>query len=265
MGMTDQEAAEAAPSVAIAVMCGAPAAAREFRLTPPLSPDEVAALCACFIADVTTTIGSLDPALNVRGVAAFAPTFAADALRPLLPRDFALLPQRGDSRSERCAAVVEDLLAAGYDGVCLLDADSPTLPASLLQDAVAVLSQPGERVVLGPALDGGYTLIGVRRACPELFDGIAWNTPRVLAQTIARAKALSLSVERLVPWYDVNDGLALVWLMRELLGDRVSPVGNGLVGAGAPRTRAYLAALGGRGDGPPLDPGSGGLAPRLGT
>lgn len=258
-----QEAAETTTSVAIAVMCEPPIAAGDFRLTPPLSTEEVAALCTCFIADVAATIGSLDPALNVRGIAAFAPTFDEAALRSLLPPDFALLPQRGETRGERCAAVVADLLAAGYAGVCLLDADSPTLPASLLHDAVAALSQPGERVVLGPALDGGYTLIGLRRACPELFDGIDWQTPRVLAQTIARAKALSLVVESLVPWYDVGNGLALTWLMRELLGDGIPPVGRGLAGAGAPRTRAYLAALGERGDGPPVDPNLRGLNPRL--
>ncbi|MFO1118985.1 MAG: DUF2064 domain-containing protein [Rhodospirillales bacterium] len=261
--MTDQEAAAATTSVAIAVMCEPPIATGDFRLTPPLSTEEVAALCTCFIADLAATIGGLDPALNVRGVAAFAPTYSEEALRGLLPPAFTLLPQRGDTRGERCAAVVADLLAAGYAGVCLLDADSPTLPASLLHDAVAALSQPGERVVLGPALDGGYTLIGLRRACPELFDGIDWRTPRVLAQTIARAKALSLSVESLLPWYDVDDRLELTWLIRELLGDGIAPVASGRTGAGAPRTRAYLAALGQRGDGPPADPNLRGLPPGL--
>ena len=250
-----QETFDETQSVAVAVMCKAPVPGLcKTRLSPPLSTEEAAALSACFIGDVAETVRGLDPGLNVHGVAAFTPAHAEDVVRALLPPDFSILSQRGDDLGARCAAVVEDLLAAGHGAVCLLNADSPTLPASLLRDAVEALGRPGERVVLGPAVDGGYTLIGVQRPLRELFNGISWSTGRVFRQTMARAAALSLPVETVKPWYDVDDGLALAWLLRELLGDGMSPLRNGMTGAPAPRTRAYLSFLGDRGYGPPSDP-----------
>lgn len=258
-----QETSDKMLGVAAVVMCQAPLPGRsKTRLSPPLSNEEAAALSACFIADVAETIGSLDPELDVQGVAAFPPSHREEAIRTLLPSDFILLSQRGDDLSARSAGVVEDLLTAGYRAVCLLSADSPTLPPSLLSDAVEALGRPGERVVLGPAVDGGYTLIGVQRPLPELFDINSWSTTRALRQKITGAAPLSVPVETLKPWYDVHDGLALAWLLRELLGDGVSPLGNGVSGALAPRTRAYLSSLGGRGDGPPPDPGPNAKDPR---
>lgn len=221
-------------------------------------------MSACFIADVAETVGSLDPELEVQGVAAFAPSHREEAIRALLPSDFILLSQRGDNLSARSAAVVEDLLTAGYRAVCLLSANSPTFPPSLVRDAVETLCRPGERVVLAPAVDGGYTLIGVQRPLRELFDINSWHSGRPL-QKITPAAPLPVAVETLKPWYDVHDGLALTWLLRELLGDGVNPLGNGVSGALAPRTRAYLSSLGGRGDGPPPDPGPNAKDPRART
>jgi glycosyltransferase A (GT-A) superfamily protein (DUF2064 family) len=59
-------------------------------------------------------------------------------------------------------------------------------------------------VVLGPATDGGYYLIGCARRVPPLFDGIAWSTSRVLAETVARIQDAGLALALLPPWYDVD-------------------------------------------------------------
>jgi hypothetical protein len=250
-----QETLGGAQSVAIAIMCNTLASGRgQTGLSPPLSPEEVIALSGCFIADMAATIRGLCGELPVHGVAAVAQPDAEDTVRNILPQGFATLRRPGDTPAEWHAGVVEDLLSAGNGAVCLLTDSSPTLPESLLRQAVEAVSRPGERVVVAPAIGGRCALVGVRRLVPELFSGLAWGTTRTLRQITDRASALSLPVETLNVWYDVADGLALHWLVRELLGDGAVPVDNGLAGSPAPRTRTHLAFLAGRGYGPSLDP-----------
>lgn len=252
-----QEIQDNTQSVAVAIMCGPLSNGRgRSGLSPPLSTEEVTALSGCFVADMAATVSTLGGEFQVRGVAAVAPSDAETSVRKILPEGFATLSRRGETEAERHAGVVQDLLGAGHGAVCLLTASSPTLPQSLLRQAVEVLSQPGQRLVLAPAMGGGCTLIGMRHFVPELFSGIAWGTSRVLRQVTDRAASLSLPIEILNVWYDVADGLTLNWLVRELLGDGAVPGGSGLCGSSAPRTRAQLASLAGRGYGPSPDPGS---------
>ncbi len=248
----DNKALDPKGPIALGVMCKAPTAGTsKTRLSPPLSREEAAWLSRCFIADVAVTVGSLAPAFDVRGFIVFTPPDGQGAFNGLAPEGFGILPQRGNDLSERCVNAIEDLLERGCAGACLLNADSPTLPLATLEAAVTTLRRPGDRVVLGPALDGGYYLVGVKRSVPELFRAIAWSTGRAMAETEARAFQLGLAVERLPAWYDIDDGIALTWLLRELLGDGIPPVVNGLRGSAAPQTRAYLVALAARGEGPP--------------
>src|SRR5437870_1258744 len=83
-----------------------------------------------------------------------------------------------------CAFV---LLAAGVGAVCMINSDSPTLPAAFLSEAAALLRMPGDRVVLGAAEDGGYYLIGLKQPHRQMFQRIDWSTSRVFAQSVARA------------------------------------------------------------------------------
>ncbi len=66
----------------------------------------------------------------------------------------------------------EHLLGLGHDAVVLLNGDSPTLPPLTIAAAMATLRQPGDRAVFGPASDGGYYLIGLKRAHAALFHDI---------------------------------------------------------------------------------------------
>lgn len=246
------EATGAIPKVAFGIMCKVPiAGACKTRLTPAVSSDEAAELSRCFIADLAATIAALPLESGAVGYAVFTPAEASPGLDAVLPPDFARLAQRGEDLTERCVNAIDDLLADGASAVCLVNGDSPTLPGEVLQTAANILRQPGRSVVLGPAMDGGYYLVGLRRSVPELFHAMPWSTGRVLAVTEARARTLGLTVERLPKWYDVDDGMSLAWLLRELAGDGAVPGVNGLRGAPAPRTRACLAALTGRGQGAP--------------
>lgn len=257
-----QETSEKA-QVALAIVCKrAVSRPGGTGLSPPLSLEEAAQLSGCFLADMAQTIADLDAGAAVHGVAACAPADSEDAVRRLLPEGFTVMVQRGTGFDERFGGLVDDLAAAGHGAVCLLNGDSPTLPGSVLRDALTALARPGERIVLGPTIEGGWTLIGMQRPLPELFARISLNARRARQQMIERAGALSLPVEMLTPWYEVADGLSLSWLLRELIGDGKAPLLNGLPGAPAPRTLAYLASLGRRGDGPPPDPGPNARDPR---
>jgi hypothetical protein len=157
----------------------------------------------------------------------------------LLPQGFRLLLQRGEDLGERLFHATEDLLSAGFYSVCLVNADSPTLPDSLLREAMLALQAPEERVVLGPATDGGYYLIGLKRAHRRLFQGISWSTSEVLAQTVERAREMSLDVHLLPEWYDVDDRQSLRLLCRDLFA---ANGGGSRDGAGT-STRAFLETL----------------------
>ncbi|MBK8175520.1 MAG: TIGR04282 family arsenosugar biosynthesis glycosyltransferase [Rhodospirillales bacterium] len=240
--------------VAVAVMCRAPIAGRcKTRLTPPLSAEEAAALSRGFIADVAALVHGLPSSLGATGFAVTTPADNDGAFDGLFPNGFDRLVQRGDDLGARCVNAIADLFAQKFAAVCLLGADAPTLPVETLEAAVDLLRQPGDRVVLGPALDGGYYLIGVRRPCPELFRDIPWSTSRVRTETEARAAELALPVALLPLWYDVDDGHSFIWLLEELRGKGRAPAPTTLPGSTARATRQYLEALCCRGDGPPLE------------
>jgi hypothetical protein len=254
---------------ALAVMTKAPQAGRvKTRLVPPLTPEEAAELNKCFLRDTAAAISSACsrcPACPPKprrrragdaskmqlehaaashseavkaacGIAVYTPVGAESAYNDILPVDFSLLPQRGDRFGERLYLAVEDLLKCGFASVCLIDSDSPTVPAKNFAEAVELLNARGDRVVLGPSDDGGYYLIGVKKPHQHLFEQIDWSTDRVLNQTIQRATEIGLEVKLLPAGYDVDDGASLCRLSNELLTDTTRA-------DIAPYTRKFLASF----------------------
>jgi rSAM/selenodomain-associated transferase 1 len=202
---------------AIAIMAKAPrVGAAKTRLVPPLSPANAAALSACFIRDAAANIENAALRAPIDGYIAFTPADAESEFRPLLAQGTQLLPSRRPGLAASLFDAVTDLTAAGYGAVCLINSDSPTLPAEILVAATQALLPAGDRLVLGPAEDGGYYLIGMKRAHPRLFKEIAWSTAAVCGQTEERARELGLAVTRLPVWYDVDDEASLRRLRREL-------------------------------------------------
>ncbi|MEB3276523.1 MAG: TIGR04282 family arsenosugar biosynthesis glycosyltransferase [Cyanobacteriota bacterium] len=90
----------------------------------------------------------------------------------------------------------------GYQQVLLLGSDLPQLSAADLQQAFAALQRAP--LVLGPATDGGYWLIGLRRSAPPLFAGVAWGSDSVLQETVARATSLGLPAALLHCRHDLD-------------------------------------------------------------
>jgi uncharacterized protein len=259
-----------APKIcALAVMTKAPQAGRvKTRLVPPLTPEEAANLNKCFLRDTAAAISSAcsrrsacppkprrrrvgdaskmqfehagashsEAATASCGIAVYTPIGAESAYNDILPADFSLLPQRGEKFGERLDFAVEDLFKCGFESVCLIDSDSPTVPAENFAKAVELLSTSEDRVVLGPSDDGGYYLIGVKKPHRHLFEQIDWSTERVLNQTIERATEIGLEVKLLPTEYDVDDGASLRRLCNELLGEQGDD-------SAAPTTRKFLVGL----------------------
>ena len=228
---------------ALVMMAKAPRVdAVKTRLTPLLSNEQAAELSRCFIRDMAANIGALIPGYPVSGIIAYMPKGEEAAFENLLPADFYLLEQRGADLGERLMNAAADLFASGFAHVCLINSDSPTLPQSVLIDAMTALRRPGERAVLGEATDGGYYLIGLQKPQPHLFKGIEWSTPRVAGQTLARAAERNLEITRLARWYDVDDGASLRELFDELRG--AGPwAEHRHRGHGAPVTARFLRQL----------------------
>jgi rSAM/selenodomain-associated transferase 1 len=211
------------------------------RLSPPLSADEAAGLGLCFLRDTLECLATVVGKRSSAGLVSYTPVGDEALFEGILPCDFALLAQRGDGFGERLLGTAEDILACGYGSVCLIDSDSPTVPRAVYEQAVEELARNGDRIVLGPSADGGYYLIGMKRAHAALFDGITWSTETVYAQTCERAQATGIEVVELPLWYDVDDRATLNLLRAELAG--MTPEFALLPGYDAPRTREFLLQL----------------------
>ena len=209
------------------------------RLTPPLTPEEAAALNACFLRDTAAAISTTIAAGGARGIGVYTPAGAEGAFTEILPTHFELVLQRGDALSERLINATEDLFKIGFHSLCLIDSDSPTVPQKVYAQAVAWLATGDERIVLGPSTDGGYYLIGLNRMHRRTFEDINWSTPHVFEETMKRADEIGVVVELLPTWYDVDDQATLCRLCDELLADKENDAG----GYPAPETRAFLEDL----------------------
>ena len=225
-------------TIAIGIICKAPEPGlSKTRLAASIGAQAAAELSACFLRDLAATIGSVPSRLGSRGVAVYAPAGGEALLRPLLPPTFDFLLQTGRDLGAVLLGATEALLEKDHQCVLLVNGDSPTLPVRLIMQAIEALRGSDDCIVLGPASDGGYYLIGLKRPHARLFEGVNWGTASVFAETRARAEEIGLPVALLPEWYDVDDEETLRWLRQELAG-RSARFADG---APAPRTRAYLA------------------------
>jgi rSAM/selenodomain-associated transferase 1 len=180
------------------------------RLSPPLLPNQAAALYECFLRD---TLDLMRQVSDAQPVVAYLPSSEKAYFAELAP-DFELVLQDGPDLGVRLDNALTHYLQLGYQRVAIMDSDSPTLPANFLVAAFEALEEAD--VVLGPCDDGGYYLIGLNRPAPRLLREVQMSTSRVVADTLALAAEEGLRVELLPTWYDVDDVAALARLAAEL-------------------------------------------------
>jgi hypothetical protein len=227
-------------TVAVAIMCKTPMPGlSKTRLSPPLDMEECAAISRCFITDVASTIQSLVDDGDVTGCVVYTPYGSEELLRELLPQGFKLILQTDGDFGTRLLQGTADLLAAGHDGAILVNSDSPTLPKTILRQAVDAVRR-GDNVTVSPAFDGGYTLIGLSKLHARLFADIPWSTDEVYRLTLERAREIGLEVVNVPGWYDVDDAASLLMLEDEMAMGRPNFTDAATASADAPATRRFL-------------------------
>jgi rSAM/selenodomain-associated transferase 1 len=175
------------------------------RLCPPLTPDEAATLHGSFVLDTLerTKTAATKLKLPVDRYLACSPSSAHVFFKIMEERQqVKLLDQVGDDIGTRMHHAFETLFARGYRLVILVGIDVPSLPLDHYKQALTLLES--NDVVVGPALDGGYFLIGLKRPAPGLFKDMPWSTAQVLRRTEEKAAALALKTALLAPWRDVD-------------------------------------------------------------
>jgi rSAM/selenodomain-associated transferase 1 len=111
--------------------------------------------------------------------------------------------QRGDELGERMFYAAKQVLDQAL-AVIIIGSDCPELDESYLEEALQYLFKPDTDVVIGPALDGGYVLIGMKKAEWHIFSNIDWGSDKVLEQTRDRLNSLKLSCRYLDPLCDID-------------------------------------------------------------
>ena len=117
------------------------------------------------------------------------------------------MPQREGDLGQRLIGAVDAELQRGAKHVFLIGGDCPGISRDYLTQADEQLS--GCDLVIGPATDGGYVLLGLKSQCTALFENIAWSTQAVLDQTVTAARRQSLSVRLLPTLEDIDDAASL--------------------------------------------------------
>ncbi|MDY7006883.1 MAG: TIGR04282 family arsenosugar biosynthesis glycosyltransferase [Cyanobacteriota bacterium] len=103
---------------------------------------------------------------------------------------------------ERMARAFESAFNQGMKSVIIIGIDCPSLTPEIILQAFTKLTKSD--VIIGPATDGGYYLIGLRKIIPELFQGINWGTSEVLSKTVATAQSLKLVIDYLPKLSDID-------------------------------------------------------------
>ena len=225
---------------AIGIICKAPQPGRsKTRLATAIGAVAASELSACFLRDVAAAIDAVPGdarqarlwrlcsgrhrAHHAAAASAGVRTVAAGRRRSR---------PRADWRDARA-------LLGGHDCVLLVNGDSPTLPPRFLAQAIEALREPGDRMVLGPASDGGYYLIGLKHPHQHLFTQIAWGTDSVARSTCERAAEIGLATTLLAGMVRCRRRpKRLRWLQDELAGHSTRFRGGGFAAA----SRAFLKA-----------------------
>jgi uncharacterized protein len=155
-------------------------------------------LAETVVANVTLQAPEHDYDINL----SFAPESAEQQIKAWFPRHNLFSPQQGSDLGERMSNAFLHAFAAGYTKALLIGSDCPDISRTIVGRGFMLLDT--HNIVLGPALDGGYYLIGLRRHEPELFLNMEWGTERLLQKTIDKIDAAGLTVALLPELRDID-------------------------------------------------------------
>jgi rSAM/selenodomain-associated transferase 1 len=144
----------------------------------------------------------------------FYPPEKEAEIRELFGDKYEYLPQHGADLGERMSDAFTRSFAEGFSSVILIGSDLPDLPRRIIEEAFAALESQNDAVI-GPAADGGYYLIGLKKQAftPDIFRGLSWSTSSVLAQTTNILQASGHRLCFVDEWFDVDTGADLMSLI----------------------------------------------------
>ncbi len=180
------------------------------RLTPALSPTRASQLYHCMLADTINRFESLE---GVDRILFYTGGEDAESYFRNLWPDLRLRPQKGADLGSRIEEAFSLVFASGYRSAAIIGTDSPDLPVSFVIDAFRLLSDGNTEAVFGPAEDGGYYLLAVKRVYSDLFHEISWGSGQVLRESLEKAESMGIRVSKLPMWADVDTSEDLAGLV----------------------------------------------------
>ena len=189
------------------------------RLSPALTPEEGAELYEAFLCDSLAGFLAIEDRFDLflyvadpADTGRLADFLAERGIDPDRKR-ITLRGQSDGTLGDRLESAFDEAFGEGCSAVCAVGTDHPTLPQVFLRDAFLALEV--HDVVIGPATDGGYYLIGMNRLHREMFRSMTWSRSDLFRQTLQQTKRGGLSVALLPEWYDVDDPASLARLAAE--------------------------------------------------
>lgn len=158
------------------------------------------AACDAYLALVEVLIGNLRTLSNVQ--VRYTPDDALLEIPQWIQPTWTTAPQGAGDLGRRLSSAFDDAFSSGAERVVIIGSDCPDIAQTDIESAWAALEN--HDVVLGPAEDGGYWLIGLRAPQPALFNEIAWSSDTVFQTTVARAATNDLSVHVLRKLSDID-------------------------------------------------------------
>ena len=171
------------------------------RMIPAIGAERAAELQRRMTAHTLAQARQISTHLQVKPLVRYAGG-SEPAMRALYGNDLAMAPQGDGDLGQKLFHAATEAFNSGVDSLVLCGADCPEMTSVILEQAFGELSR--HDVVLGPAVDGGYYLIGLRHPWPDLFESIDWGTERVFDQTKSVAERMGLSVATLPMRRDVD-------------------------------------------------------------
>lgn len=171
------------------------------RLAKKLGAEIALNLYKKFIEDLIHTLTIVGSVVSIH----YHPPESRSQLIGWLGPSFDYYPQSGNDLGKRMEHAFCRSFELGFKRVLLIGSDLPDLPVSFFDDAFIHLKT--DDAVIGPAIDGGYYLIGFRDRTffPKIFEKISWGSPFVLEQTLDRFKKHRNSIHLLPLWRDIDD------------------------------------------------------------
>lgn len=196
---------------ALIVMARVPSSEGKSRLSEILTPEQREALQWAFLGD---TLGKVRQVTGIQCYIAATPSNQINELKQTLGPGVEIIPQPNGDLGKRMLSVTCYAYRLGYSPVILIGTDAPLLPAAYITKTVKMLKR--YQVVCGPALDGGYYLIGTRYPRECIFKDINWGHGNVLEKTITACVQHNLTCGLLEPLGDVDRPSDLFALARQI-------------------------------------------------